>query len=58
MRKLKSHSLTSELIQRYAVHLQEQERVGATVVKYTHAPTTVNSTLAAVNGFLSFMGWW
>lgn len=87
MRKQKNHALTLEMIQQYAVHLQEQERAGATIQKYlhdltalrdfldggeltkaaliewkkrlieAHAPASVNSMLAAVNGFLSYMGW-
>lgn len=82
----KNHVLTHGLIQRYAAHLQEQERAEATVSKYVHdltalleylnggeltktaligwknsltetyAPASVNSMLAAVNGFLSFVG--
>lgn len=79
--------LTPSLIQKYIVHLREQERSAATIQKYTHdlnvlcadlggqpltkavliewkqqliaeyAPASVNSMLAAVNSFLSFMGW-
>lgn len=83
----KTPPLTPALIQRYIVHLREQERSAATIQKYTHdlnvlcadlggqpltkaaliewkqqliaeyAPASVNSMLAAVNSFLSFMGW-
>lgn len=79
--------LTPALIQKYIVHLREQERSAATIQKYTHdlnvlcadlggqpltkaaliewkqqliaeyAPASVNSMLAAVNSFLSFIGW-
>lgn len=79
--------LAPALIQKYIVHLREQERSAATIQKYTHdlnvlcadlegqpltkaaliewkqqliaeyAPASVNSMLAAVNSFLSFMGW-
>lgn len=83
----KTPLLTPALIQKYIVHLREQERSAATIQKYTHdlnglcadlggqpltkaalikwkqqliaeyAPASVNSILAAVNSFLSFMGW-
>lgn len=83
----KTPLLTPALIQKYIVHLREQERSAATIQKYTHdlnvlcadlggqpltksaliewkqqliaeyAPASVNSMLAAVNSFLSFMGW-
>lgn len=86
MRKKPRH-ITAALIDRYALHLREQERAPATIQKYvhdltslleylsgqpltkaaliawkeqltaTHAPASVNSMLAAVNGFFSFMGW-
>ena len=81
----KPRRITSAQIERYALHLREQERAPATVQKYLHdltalleyldgapvtkgalidwkealaaayAPATVNSMLAAVNGFLSFL---
>jgi len=83
----KGNILTQKLIERYATHLREQERVRNTVQKYIHdltalwewldgrplakavliewkehlvaayAAASVNSMLAAVNGFLRFMGW-
>lgn len=83
----KPHTLTTEHIRRYAVHLREEERAETTVQKYLHdlnalrayldgqpltkslliqwkerltetyAPASVNSMLAAANGFFAFMGW-
>lgn len=85
--KKRPWQLTTEHIQRYLIHLREQERAPATIRKYAHdltalrerldgqpltkaaliawkaeltaahAPTTVNSMLAAANGFFHFMGW-
>lgn len=78
---------TKEVIEKYVVALQEDEKSSATVEKYVHdlkmaanyfdgaeltksglinwkdmligkyAVATVNSILAAINGFLKFMGW-
>lgn len=83
----KEKILTRELIEKYAVYLQEQERAGNTIQKYRHdltklwewldgralektvlidwkahlvaiyAAASANSMLAALNGFLQFMGW-
>ena len=83
----KSYTLTSDMIERYAVHLKEQERSSGTIKKYMHdiyallnflncatltrtalidwkgyliktyAPASVNSMLAAVNGFFAFAEW-
>ena len=87
MMSRKLRRITAEQIDRYALHLREQERAPATIQKYVrsltvllndldghplskpvliawkealaaaHAPVSVNSMLAAVNGFFSFMGW-
>lgn len=45
MRKQKNHALTLEMIQQYAVHLQEQERAGATIQKYLHDLTALRDFL-------------
>lgn len=82
---MKELRLTDKLIEKYTIHLQEEERAKATVQKYvrdlralkvflngnavtkaaliswkqhlieTHAPTSVNSMLAAVNGLLAWL---
>lgn len=83
----KAPVLTPALIQKYVIHLKEQERSEATIQKYAHdlnvlceyldgapvtkaaliewkqqlienhAPSTVNSMLAAINSFLAYAGW-
>lgn len=81
-----ARAFTKEVIEKYVVALQEDEKSSATVEKYVHdlnmaanyfdsaeltksglinwkemlvgkyAAATVNSILAAINGFLKFMG--